>query len=176
MALIASTRKKPAPTTANAKSKEDQLQCKLTEELMEQIKKGVHLRPTRPLPDEEQDEESSPEPAVNEVLNILVQLLGTQGGIPRSSPPVPGGSSCNCGDERQEFRKALSRSRKQHSLQDFRQRAALQMLKPYVTPAFSHLLVWMQGRKAKGRRWSKEIKVFALSLYFNWPKAYRRIP
>ncbi|KAH9360304.1 hypothetical protein HPB48_022585 [Haemaphysalis longicornis] len=71
MALIATTRKTPAPATANAKSKEDQLQSKLMEELMEQIKKGVHVRPTRPLPDEEQDEKSSPEPAVNEVLIIL---------------------------------------------------------------------------------------------------------
>lgn len=74
MALIASTRKTPAPATASAKSKEDQLQSKLMEEMIEQIKKGVHLRPTRPLPDEEQDEKSSPEPAVNEVLNILSDI------------------------------------------------------------------------------------------------------
>lgn len=33
----------------------------------------------------------------------------------------------------------------------------------------------MQGRKKKGRRFSKEIKEFALSLYFHGPKAYRQI-
>lgn len=67
---------------------------------------------------------------------------------------------------------------RQKSPRDLRQRAALQTLKPCVRPDFFHLLgsqVRMHGWKTKGRRWSKEIKEFALSLYFHGPKAYRRI-
>lgn len=77
MALIASGRKTAAPATATAKAKEDQLQAKLMEEMIEQIKKGVHLRPTaRPVQEEELEERSSSEPAVNEVLSILGDIKG----------------------------------------------------------------------------------------------------
>ncbi|KAM7294400.1 uncharacterized protein ISCGN_023906 [Ixodes scapularis] len=74
------------------------------------------------------------------------------------------------------YRKALNRLRGMKGSKKVSRQEALRNIKDYVPKELFKLLsaqVQLRSPSKKGRRWSEEVKQFALNLYFHGPKAYR---